>query len=77
MHVTESKLGPGGGKFQVLVRLLNYIDVSPEEMIPTVKSLVSKIFDAYEVKKICSFFFGKLYKGAQVSEKNIKGRFFC
>ena len=29
-------------------------------MIPTVKTLVSKIFDAYEVKKICSFFFWQI-----------------
>ena len=37
------------------------IDVSPEEMIPTVKTLVPKIFDAYGVKTIRSFFFGKLW----------------
>ena len=60
MHVTESKLG--GGEFEVLLaRLLNYIDVSSEEMIPTVKTLVPKIFDAYGVKTIRSFFFGKLW----------------
>ena len=29
-------------------------------MIPTVKTLVPKIFDAYEVKKIRSFFFWQI-----------------